>query len=244
MSTKPIYDFLQELLRCEYYPLKNVSTDAFTYNGISYIQGKDAYRIKLDRMMAEFKTAILELSGTTTFNAVLNTIREDFNANHDYHYDIPNEGTIMSMERDYAASPTPSLLQSIKEARFLNSMVSLQRRYFGDACKFLISITDKHIYVETSYNKLETYDDSSYNAPDDSAKETGVGELTIKGVKGLANYIGCGTTKAQAIINSKILEKSKPKIQFYAGCWIFKRKELDDFMENNPAVFKSIKCPH
>ena len=244
MSTKPIYDFLQELLRCEYYPLKKVPTDAFAYNGIPYIQGEDAYRAKLDRMMAEFKTAILELSGTATFQTVINTVNKDFNENHDYHYDIPNESNIMSMERDYAASPTPSLLQSINEARFMSGMVSLQRRYFEDACKFLTSITDKHISVETSCNKFETCDDLSYNAPDDSAKETGVDEQTIRGVKGLANYIRCGATKAQAIINSKILEKSKPRIQFYAGCWIFKRKELDDFMENNPAVFKNIKCPH
>ena len=67
---------------------------------------------------------------------------------------------------------------------------------------------------------------------------------TICGVKGLADFLKCGTTKAQAIINSKILTKTKPAIQYNAGGWRFNRGRLQEFISNNPDAFRNIKCPH
>ena len=69
-------------------------------------------------------------------------------------------------------------------------------------------------------------------------------EELICGVTGLAKFLHIGTTKAQAIINSKILTKTKPAIQFSAGGWRFSKKGLQEFLTNNPAAFSKIKCPH
>lgn len=69
-------------------------------------------------------------------------------------------------------------------------------------------------------------------------------EEIIRGVKGLASFLGIGTTKAQAIINSKILTNTKPAVQYYAGAWMFNKKGLQDFINNNPDAFRNVKCPH
>lgn len=70
------------------------------------------------------------------------------------------------------------------------------------------------------------------------------GKEIVKGVKGLASVLGCGTTKAQAIINSKVLMKTKPAIQYNAGGWRFHRQRLQEYIESHPQVFSNIKCPH
>ena len=62
----------------------------------------------------------------------------------------------------------------------------------------------------------------------------------ISGVRGLAEAIGVGTNKAQAIVSSKILEKDG--IQWNAGTWKFDRKKLMEFIRNNPNAFMKIKC--
>ena len=66
----------------------------------------------------------------------------------------------------------------------------------------------------------------------------------ISGVKGLADFLKCGTTKAQAIINSKVLTKTKPAIQYNAGGWRFNKGRLQEYINNNPDAFRNIKCPH
>lgn len=60
------------------------------------------------------------------------------------------------------------------------------------------------------------------------------------GVSGLADYLGCGKNKAQAIISSRILIDKG--IQYKAGAWRFKRKELDALIKSDPLIFDSVKC--
>ncbi len=66
----------------------------------------------------------------------------------------------------------------------------------------------------------------------------------IRGVKGLAHMLNCGITKAQAIINSKVLMKTKPAIQYDAGGWRFHKQRLQEYIDSNPKAFSTIKCPH
>lgn len=67
---------------------------------------------------------------------------------------------------------------------------------------------------------------------------------TIRGVGGLAEFLHCGKTKAQAIINSKILEKTPKRIQTNQGVWTFNRKALEEYLRDNPEAFRNIRCPH
>ena len=56
----------------------------------------------------------------------------------------------------------------------------------------------------------------------------------IKGVKGLANFLGCGVTYAQAVINSKVLMKDG--IQYKCGGWLFNKSKLEKLMKENPGL--------
>ena len=62
----------------------------------------------------------------------------------------------------------------------------------------------------------------------------------IKGVKGLATFLGCGANTAQNIINSKILLKKK--IQYNAGDgWRFRKDKLTDLLEKEPEILKKVR---
>ena len=66
----------------------------------------------------------------------------------------------------------------------------------------------------------------------------------LRGVKGLADFLHIGKTKAQAIINSGILTKTKPPIQYSAGGWLFNKQRLQDYWDNHPTFVDDVKCPH
>ena len=63
---------------------------------------------------------------------------------------------------------------------------------------------------------------------------------TITGIRELAKVLGVGVTKANAIVQSGILEKEK--IQWNEGFWKFDKKKLLKFKEDNPNAFAKIKC--
>lgn len=57
----------------------------------------------------------------------------------------------------------------------------------------------------------------------------------IKGVKGLAKHLNIGITKAQQIINSKILQENS--IAYRAGrTWYFHPQKLEDLLGQNPTI--------
>ena len=60
----------------------------------------------------------------------------------------------------------------------------------------------------------------------------------IKGVNGLAKFLGCGITYAQAVINSKVLMQDG--IQYKCGGWIFNKSKLEKLMKENPELLKHI----
>ena len=74
----------------------------------------------------------------------------------------------------------------------------------------------------------------------DSTIPSNPSDNIIKGVDGLANALKIGKNKAQAIISSKILLERG--IQYRAGGWRFKKKELDELLKNEPMIFEDIKC--
>ena len=62
----------------------------------------------------------------------------------------------------------------------------------------------------------------------------------IKGVRGLAEFLGCGTNKAQNIVNSEILLKKK--IQYSIGDgWRFRKDKLADLLEKEPEILKKVR---
>ena len=58
----------------------------------------------------------------------------------------------------------------------------------------------------------------------------------IKGVNGLAEFLGCGITKAQSIMNSGILQNHE--IAYRAGNrWRFNKTLLAELLQEEPEIF-------
>lgn len=230
MDTTVIFDFLQELSRCEYIANSGDTIEDFRYNGIKYCEGRESYDIKLNSMFSSFKNSVMEIMLTESHQPVIDTIFNEIEKIEKQYYDIPDRDYLTSMEREYQGN-NPSLLKSIREVRFLNEMVDVQRYYLSQAKEYVTTLLGK----EQSKTVVKQQDEPPIIS-------NGNEEKIIKGVDGLAKYLHFGKTKAQAIVNSKILENNK--IQFYSGGLRFKKDKLDVLLEENPNVFRDITCPH
>lgn len=64
-------------------------------------------------------------------------------------------------------------------------------------------------------------------------------EEVIRGVKGLAKYLHIGSTLAQAVINSKLLQEDGAQYSA-GGKWFFNREKLDRLLVKKPELLKDI----
>ena len=72
-------------------------------------------------------------------------------------------------------------------------------------------------------------------AKNSHAQETDEPRELIKGIKGLANFLGCSQTKAQDIMNSGILQAKD--IAYRAGNrWRFNKALLDKLLHEQPEI--------
>ncbi len=61
----------------------------------------------------------------------------------------------------------------------------------------------------------------------------------IKGINGLADFLGCGTTKAQNIMNSGVLQERE--IAYRAGNrWRFNKALLTRLLEEEPEILNGV----
>ena len=61
----------------------------------------------------------------------------------------------------------------------------------------------------------------------------------VKGVRGLAKFLGCGVNKAQQIMNSGVLIEAK--IAYKIGKnWLMNREKLTLFLEDNPMILEKL----
>lgn len=64
-------------------------------------------------------------------------------------------------------------------------------------------------------------------------------DRVVKGIRGLAKYLGCGVNKAQQIMNSGVLVESK--IAYKIGkTWLINREKLTLFLEDNPMILEKL----
>lgn len=61
----------------------------------------------------------------------------------------------------------------------------------------------------------------------------------IKGINGLAEFLGCGTTKAQNIMNSGVLQERE--IAYRAGNrWRFNKTLLAELLQEEPEILNKV----
>ena len=76
-------------------------------------------------------------------------------------------------------------------------------------------------------------EESKLSTPNDEPREL------IKGINGLAEFIGCGITKAQNILNSGILQERN--IAYRAGKrWRFNKTLLSELLQAEPEILNGI----
>lgn len=122
---------------------------------------------------------------------------------------------------------TAAIVGGVKEVELISQVVLLDRNLLISAEKALTALSSKR--EETPSAAL----DSKPIIPQET-------DIIISGIRELARVLGVGTNKAQAIVNSKILEKDG--IQWNAGTWKFNKQKLLKFIEENPTAFSKIKC--
>lgn len=223
-----INTFIDEIKRCEYFPLAVSTLEERTYNGITYVASTESYNKKLSKMLSDFKTACLTLPQEER-----RILIKEVDALKGVYYDVPGEEEIQAMQNDYEASKSKSLKYDIEFCLFLKSMAQLQIYYREEAYNFLQMCCGGDSNVQTIKEteiKTETKDKSE--------------NVVIEGVKGLATFLGIGNTLAQAVINNKVLMEDGT--QYKVGKkWIFDKLKLKKLLENNPEILKNIHTkPH
>lgn len=240
MSAKPITDFLAKLKQCSYQPLTAHQTEEdCCYNGVSYQEGQEAYEILLEQAFNEFKIAVCDISITSPQLNTIETIKSDL-AKIGF-WDIPTESDLERYEKEYATGKYPTHRTTIREIKFLQGMVGVQKSYLQQTEEFLKGIlSDKSpkepIEQIQEKPKEKEQPNEQEKTTDKEKKKNG----TIGGIRGLKDYLGCSKSTAQAISNDGALKKAG--IQYMAGNkWFWKKKELDAYLKANPEILRRVR---
>lgn len=211
---------LNELRRCE---IINDYKVNFSYNDITLEETSMAFQKRLHRL---YEDALLEIPFLSTeakegFVNIINRYAESQRL-----FDVPDETILASMNREIEAGNTNVSLRTERDfVKMICDCVSLQRYYlkeFADA----IGYTSTGSPTTTSVEVKEQVSTSDANL--------------IKGVKGLAAFLGCGTNTAQNIINDGILLKKK--IQYCTGDgWRFRKDKLTELLEKEPEILRKVR---
>ena len=211
---------LGELRRCE---ILNDYKEMFSYNGITLEESSVAFQKRLHCLYEDalVEIPLLSQDAKDGFANIIDKYRES-----QTYFDVPDESVIESMNREIEAGNTNvSLKQERDFVKMICECVSLQKYYlneFADAIGYTSTGNSTTISVEVK-EQVSTTDAN-----------------LIKGVKGLADFLGCGINTAQNIIKSEILLKRK--IQYNTGNgWRFRRDKLTDLLEKEPEIFKKVR---
>ena len=64
-------------------------------------------------------------------------------------------------------------------------------------------------------------------------------DRVVKGVRGLARFLGCGVNKAQQIMNSGVLTEKKSAYKI-GKTWLMNKEKLTLFLEDNPMILEKL----
>ena len=211
---------LNELRRCE---IINDYKVYFSYNDITLEETSMAFQKRLHRL---YEDALLEIPflSTEAKEGFINII--DRYAESQRLFDVPDESILESMNREIEVGNTNVRLRTERDfVKMICECVSLQKYYLNEFAA-AIGYTSTGSPTTTSVEVKEQVSTSDANL--------------IKGVKGLAAFLDCGTNTAQNIINDGVLLKKK--IQYCTGDgWRFRKDKLTDLLEKEPEILKKVR---
>lgn len=212
---------LNELSRCD---VVNDFNDNLSYNGIDLVETSEGFQKRLHQL---YECALSELPFLEEgVKAGIVNMTNKY-AESQRLFDVPNESILESMNREIEAGNTnPSLKKERDFVKMVCECVSLQKYYLKEFAATIACASTKEM-TETTI--IEDKKDIST-----------IDANLIKGVRGLAAFLDCGTNTAQNIINSKILLQKK--IQYNAGDgWRFRKDKLTDLLEKEPEILKKVR---
>lgn len=239
MDIKYIYDYLNELSQCVWY--NNAIENGIRYNDIDISQGTEYYRRMLYAMHENVEQMLLELSADGQ-HQMLQALYVKVTDIYEQPYDVLTIDDVETLKRDAAGNRTASVEAEIELGYFVVQMHSIQRYYQHTLLTFLGNLLGVQKQAVTDKTDTEVEDveptqtlqiDEPHTAP--QSKD----ERIIKGVKGLGKYLGCGTTKAQEILNSGLLKPNAVAYRNGKG-WRINAEKLDKLLSDNPDIFRGV----
>lgn len=214
-----IKHLLREVITCN---IINDGNSAYSYNGVALNETSAAFQKRLNTL---YEAALMEIPFLNKeekegFENLINKYIEI-----QASFDAPNESHLKAMDEEIAhGNDNPHLKRERDFVEMLCESVSLQK-YYLKAFAAAIGYTSTE---QTAIPPIEVKEEAS-------SDDTNL----IKGVKGLAAFLGCGINTAQNIINAEILLKGK--IQYRTGKgWRFRRDKLTELLEKEPEIFKKV----
>ena len=194
----------------------------YSYNGVCLAESSEVFHKRLKDLYEAALTDI-PLLNTDEKNGLINVV-EKYKALQT-RFDVPTPSHLEAMNHDIASgNDNPSLGRERDFVEMVCECVSMQKHYLNEFAETVGCVPAE---PQPSVHIIEP---TEVVSPDDNL---------IKGVNGLAKFLGCGTNTAQNIINSKIL--LKVKIQYRTGKgWRFRKDKLTELLEKEPEIFKKV----
>jgi hypothetical protein len=212
--------FITEVITCK---IINNFEGNYAYNDINLEETSEAYQ---RRLHALYESALMDVPflAEEVKEGLVNII--DKHKESQSLFDVPDESVLESMNREIEKGNTKTSLKRERDfVKMVCDCVSLQKYYlneFAAAIGYTPTGSSTTISVEVK-EEVSTIDTN-----------------LIKGVKGLADFLGCGINTAQNIIKSEILLKRK--IQYNTGNgWRFRRDKLTELLEKEPEILKKVR---
>lgn len=198
----------------------------YSYNGVCLEQSSAVFHKRLLGLYEDALADILLLN-TEEKDGLMNVVEKCKVLQSSF--DAPNYSHLEAMNHDIKmGNNNPELKKERDFVELVCECVSLQKHYLSEFASAVCGSAEEAIEVEN--DEIPVAEELPEILPDDGI---------IKGVKGLAEFLGCGINTAQNIINSEIL--SKKRIQYRAGkVWRFRKDKLSLLLEEEPEVFKKV----
>lgn len=239
MDIKYIYDYLNELSKCVWY--NNAIENGIKYNDIDISQGTEYYRRMLYSMHENVEQMLLELSADGQ-HQMLQALYVKVTDIYEQLYDVLTIEDVEALKRDTIGNTSTSVKAEIELGYFVVQMHGIQRYYQQTLLTFLGNLLGVQTQPVTDETDTEVEDIEPTQTPQIDEPHTAPqneDERIIKGVKGLGRYLGCGTTKAQEILNSGLLRTNA--VAYRSGkVWRINAEKLDKLLADNPDVFKGV----
>ena len=183
-----------------------------------------AYQRVLDKL---YNDAIDELLSTSVDKDLIIKRLDDVQEYQSYFY-YPTREEIQDRRDEEKQNDSESLRQETDYLEFMMKCIDLQRYYLDRFGSYFTNAQPQKT------DEQETMTDNQQNTEKGDAE---IEDATIKGVEGLAKALGCGKTKAQEILNSKVLKKAGIARQI-GRVWRISKEGLNSFLKDNPEAFR------